>query len=216
MRWLTSVVGAIALLASVSAAQAASIITNGSFEAGTLSNPFSTVGAGDPAITDWSVDSGSVDYIGNYWQAQDGTRSLDMSGGGAGAISQTFGTQAGQQYQVSFYVAANPDGPPPTKLLTSSVTSGSDTLASVTVGSLQAGSTHSVMGWVLVAYAFVADSSTATLSFVSQALTPFGPALDNVSVSAVPIPPALILFGTAIVGVAALSRRRSRKPAGLA
>lgn len=215
MRWIASVVGAVVLLAGVSAAQAASF-TNGSFEAGTLNNPFSTVGAGSPAITGWSVDSGSVDYIGNYWQPQEGSRSLDMSGNGAGSISQSFDTVLGQQYQVSFYVAANPDGPPAQKFLDSLVTSVSGTLGSVTVSSLQAGSTHAVMGWVLVAYSFVADSNAATLSFVSQALTPFGPALDNVSVSAVPIPPALILFGTAIVGVAALSRRRSRKPAGLA
>lgn len=215
MRWLTSVVGAVALLASVSVAQAASF-TNGSFEAGTLSNPFSTIGAGSSSITSWSVDSGSVDYIGSYWQPQEGSRSLDMSGSGAGSISQSFDTVNGWQYEVSFYVAANPDGPPAEKFLDSIVTGVSGNLGSLTVSSLQTNSTHAAMDWVLFTYSFVADSTTATLSFVSQALSAYGPALDNVSVSAIPIPPALILFGTAIVGVAALSRRRSWKSAAVA
>src|SRR2546421_3026708 len=58
-------------------------VVNGSFETG-ATPPFG--GAFIPApdstsIPGWTVQSGSVDYIGSdTWQAADGSRSLDMSG----------------------------------------------------------------------------------------------------------------------------------------
>src|SRR5258706_10464977 len=75
---------AFALVASMSLAGstfAVTGITNGSFEDGTPSaNPFDTVLAGDPAIAPWTVDSGSIDWIGSYWPASDGLRSIDLNG----------------------------------------------------------------------------------------------------------------------------------------
>ena len=44
-----------------------------------------------------------------------------MSGLGAGSISQDFATTPGQVYNVSFYMAANPDGGPDAKGLRSTV-----------------------------------------------------------------------------------------------
>lgn len=213
MRWFTSIAAAAVLFASVGAAQAASLITNGSFETGTVSNPFSTLSAGSGDLSDWSIDSGSIDYIGNYWQPQDGSRSLDMSGLGAGAISQSFATAAGQQYEVSFYIAANPDGPPPVKYLESYVTGGSGTIVSVAVPFPQVASTKTNMNWVPVVYSFFADSATTTLHFLSLVSTPYGPALDNVSVSAVPLPAALPLLASGLLGLGLISRRRRRSAA---
>ena len=58
-------------------------IINGSFETGIAisPDPFKTLNATDStSIAGWTVTSGSIDYIGSYWTAQDGGRSLDMNG----------------------------------------------------------------------------------------------------------------------------------------
>ena len=111
--WAAGIVvfGGLALGAGNSA-QAASF-TNGSFELGTDPGSFSTVFQGDGAtITGWLVggpSGASVDYIGSYWEAADGSRSVDLSGTSDypdglikwGEISQTFDTISGQTYRVS-------------------------------------------------------------------------------------------------------------------
>src|SRR5262245_54069854 len=88
----------------------AAAFTNGSFETGTNPGVFTTLASGSTAITGWMVSAGTIDYIGTYWTASDGVRSLDMSGNGPGAITQTFDTVPNQQYQVIFDLAGNPDG----------------------------------------------------------------------------------------------------------
>ena len=69
---------------------------NGSFENGPIiNNGFITLYAGSTEIPGWTVDSGSIDLIGDYWTASDGSRSIDLNGDGLGAISQTFDTISG-------------------------------------------------------------------------------------------------------------------------
>jgi len=85
---------------------------------------FEQLNAGDISLDGWTVDSGSVDWIGTYWVAQDGSKSIDMSGTDAGAISQTFATTIGNTYTVSFYLSGNPAGPPTVKTLDVSATGG--------------------------------------------------------------------------------------------
>lgn len=91
---------------ATSSAQAA-LVKNGSFENGILVQPFSTLNVGSTAVTDWTVTNtstttsgGQVDYIGNYWQAADGVRSLDLSGNSAGGIQQKIATVIGQEHFV--------------------------------------------------------------------------------------------------------------------
>ncbi len=100
----------------VDTAHAVSVV-NGSFELGTdPGGSFLTVNAGESSITGWTVDSGSVDYIGGYWAASDGLRSIDMNGLTTGSISQTItGLTIGQQYRVSFDLAGNTDFGPTVK-----------------------------------------------------------------------------------------------------
>ena len=56
-------------------------------------------------------------------------------------------------------------------------------------------------------------------SFAISGLTGTGEGLSNIvalSLTAVPVPPALLLFGTALAGMGFLGRRRNRKSASLA
>src|SRR5665647_2987472 len=100
---LAGIVTGVMLVGIINVANA-NLFTNGSFEDGTYvdNGGFQTLNAGSSAISGWIV-SGSVDWIGSYWKASNGTRSLDMSGFmQQGAISQTFDTTVGQKYLVTF------------------------------------------------------------------------------------------------------------------
>lgn len=198
---------AVATVLLAGAAQA-SIVTNGSFELpGTFVGGFTTYGTGSTAITGWTVGSGSVDLINTYWQAADGSYSLDMSGGSAGSIWQTIGgLVAGEHYILSFALAGNPDQGS-VKSLTAEVgaTSGTYTFDST-------GKSHGAMGWTTETLAFTATGSTELLRFTSNTNTAYGPALDNVSVALapVPLPAGAAAMGGAFGLLALLRRRRAR------
>jgi choice-of-anchor C domain-containing protein len=184
-------------------------ITNGSFETGTAPGSFHEVGTGGTDITGWTVDSGSVDYIGNYWASSNGSRSLDMSGSSAGQISQTIsGLTNGQEYKVTFDIAGNPDGAPASKDLQVSADGFSGLYSFNTTGH----STGSVaaMGWSTQTFFFVASGTSATLAFLSLTGGSFGAALDNVTIAATPIPGAILLFGSALGGMGFLGYRRKK------
>jgi len=198
---------AVALAASAGVS-ASSLIQNGSFETATFDpGGFATLSAGDTRLTGWTIGGVSIDYIGTYWQASDGDRSLDMSGLGAGSVSQMVALTANQSYLLSFDMAGNPDNAPVVKSLEVKISNGTDFAQTFTFDTT--GQTKSAMGWVTYGINFVAASPTDyTFTFTSLDSEPYGPALDNVSLTAVPLPPAAILFGSAIVGVSLLGRRR--------
>jgi choice-of-anchor C domain-containing protein len=165
-------------LAGVSAAAGPTIV-NGSFETGTDPVVFTQLSAVNSAsITGWTVSSGTVDYIGTYWQAADGVRSLDLSGSGVGAVQQTFVTTVGTSYRVTFSMSGNPEGGTGTKTMTAS-TGGTPIAFSYEVG---AGNTRVDMKWTNKSFLFTATAATTTLTFTSTTNTVFGPALDNVRV----------------------------------
>jgi choice-of-anchor C domain-containing protein len=159
-------------------------LTNGSFEDGTYANPpsgFQQVNAGDPSILGWTVDAGSIDWIGTYWPAAAPDMSIDMSGAVAGTLSQTFETTIGNTYTVSFALSGNPAGPPTVKMLDVTATGG--TPASYTYDVVASGNSLTDMKWTTETYEFLATSDSTTLSFISKTDTPFGPAIDNVVVT---------------------------------
>jgi choice-of-anchor C domain-containing protein len=187
--------------------------TNGSFETGTNPGSYTTVvGSNSAAIASWTVPSGgSVDYIGSYWQAADGSRSIDLNGSNVGSIQQTFDTIAGQAYQAAFSMSGNPDGGLGTKTMLVGATGNVSQAFSFTVGPSQ---THANMNWTSMLYSFVATGASTTLSFASTTASQpfFGPALDNVSVTAaaVPEPASLALWGGMSALGAAFGWRRRR------
>ncbi|MCA2694415.1 MULTISPECIES: choice-of-anchor C family protein [unclassified Microcystis] len=180
--------------------QAANLIQNGSFETATV-NPgsFLQLDAVSTAITGWTVSQGTIDYIGTYWQASEGSRNLDLSGANAGGIQQTFNTTVGETYRVTFDLAGNTDYSPTIKEMRVSAGGNSaDFSFDIT------GKSRSNMGWVSKSWGFTATGTTTTLSFLNLVDTPYGPALDNVSVIALSPPPTSIPEPSSVLGLLSL------------
>jgi len=174
-----AVVASLVLAGSALAAFAGA--TNGSFESGTNApaSGYRTLTAPSTDLTGWTVTTGSIDWIGDHWQAAAGSRSLDLSGSNAGAISQTLVTTIGKTYVVSFWLAGNPDGAPAVKTLTVSATGAPP----VTYTFDTTGRSRASMGWTEKGQSFVATSTSTVLTFTSTTASNAGPALDNVVVT---------------------------------
>lgn len=210
---------AIASLWTVAAhAAAINTFTNGSFEVGTdPGDSFIEINAPDlKTISGWTVDSGSIDYIGTYWQAAEGSRSIDLSGSGPGRISQTFFTTPGQTYVVTFSIAGNPEGAPAVKELNAEVNSVVTSDVADPLFSFNAsGKTKSNMGWTDVSFTFV-GSGQDNLSFAENSPGAYGAALDNVRVGTVPLPASAPMFGAALLVLGGLGYAAKRKAAAAA
>ena len=195
--------------ASLGTATSAQTVQNGSFETGAIDpGVFTTLGAGSTTINGWTVTPSSIDYIGTYWGAQDGSRSIDLSGNAPGGVSQVItGLTTGALYQVDFFLGGNYDGPPtPDKTLDVSAAGTTSGFIYSAPSATQTG----FSGWTGYSFRFVATGASETLNFQSTTTgSPYGPALDNVSLARVPEPAtwALMIMGFGAVG-GALRRRK--------
>jgi choice-of-anchor C domain-containing protein len=209
LRWKMVATAVVSGLLATPASAALNLVSNGSFELGSNPGTFSTLGVGSPGLTDWTIAGGTIDYIGSYWQASDGVRSVDLAGNAPGTISQTIsGLTTGMRYLVSFDLAGNPDGPPPIKNVDVTI-NGSTSGFAFPVGS----NTRASMGWQPYSFTFFASGTSTVLSFAASNQAPgfFGAALDNVSVSsAVPEPATWAMMLTGFFGLGLLARRRRR------
>lgn len=207
------------LLATYSNANA-NLITNGGFESGNLSGgvaggfgPFLTFAAGSTAIDGWVIGAGGV----NLWTDYKGTGNhvIDIIADIPdvdGSLSQTFSTVANQQYIITFDLSGsnNPDLTSvnnPIKEMDVSVL-GSDSTSVLTVITL----IENTSGWngdfIPISFDFVADGSQSTIEFLGFNSGWNGFYIDNVNISAVPIPAAVWLFGSGLIGVIGLARRK--------
>jgi len=187
-------------------------INNGSFEDGTdPGGGYITLFAGDTGVTGWSIDTQNIDYIGGYWQASNGVRSIDLNGSSGGdpssAISQTLTTIKGLTYQITFDMSGNPDGGTGSKFMTVTTDSGSSHQYEYVVTSENS---KENMRWESNTFYFTATGTSTTLTFTSNTEGFFGPALDNLAIDNITAQICHRDFGkpkekTLIVGVSAIA-----------
>ena len=186
-----SMVGAaLAVVASVALAGSALAagFTNGSFENAGFADQgggVDTLVAGSTALSPWTVGGGGVDWISTYWNAEEGSYSLDMNAATAGSVSQTFGTVAGATYFVGFWLSGNPACGSGTKTLTVQATGGSSASYSYDVTTNYNSSQYPfTITYKDQGYTFTASGTSTTLTFTGDPNAGYcGPVLDNVSVT---------------------------------
>lgn len=157
----------------------ANLIKNGGFEEGKDPGPFTAIGIGLSDISQWEITKGTVDYIGGYFDCHSGKRCLDMDGTpGPGAIQQTFQTNPGARYRVTFAMEANRQGPPPVKKLKVSAAEQSKVFSF---------NVNKDKTWKMVQWEFTAKTDKTTLSFTSLSKKGnlCGALMDDVSVNLV-------------------------------
>lgn len=216
------------LALGVAASLRANLLANSSFEtvAGTCPSPGSGFYSvfpppGTQCITGWDVVSEDVHYMGTFWQAADGIRSIDLDGavGSSGGVQQAFPTVAGATYLVTFFMAGNPLNSPAVKPMRVSADGQSAEFTfNVT------GKTLANMGWTQQTWTFVADDQNAALTFQSLTqerglLEGWGPVLDNVSVvevgdTSIPEPGTWFIVTSGILSLSLLRSRQNRRISG--
>lgn len=213
--WLAPLI----LIATASSANA-SLLVNGNFEFGNLTGgvpggfgPFLTFDEGSSGLEGWTVGPGGV----NLWTDYNGTGNhvIDIIGDtvdGGGSLSQSFATIVGQQYTITFDLsgADNPDLTDfnnPIKEMDVTVF-GSDSVSVIAQSSF----VEDTSGWdgafMEISLSFVADGSVSTLEFYGFNSGWNGFYIDNVDVSAVPIPAALWMFSAALVSLVRCAKKR--------
>jgi len=158
------------ILAFVSSLAAAQAFQNGSFEVG---NPgpgpcFATLPAGDTRISGWTVIDGNVDWYGPSCSIlpSDGLNSLDLVGDQTiGGIQQTFDTNPGQVYTISFDLNGNYGAGPAIKPLT--VTIGAD-VHNFTFDTTGESAANFRSRYQTETISYTATGTSTTISFVSD------------------------------------------------
>lgn len=205
-----------ALLGPVSAH--ANLISNGSFKSPVITTIwYEDYGAntgdpnyGGPTIPDWTITTNNVDIVSDLSStplAADGNQYLDLVGtGSTGGISQSFNTTLGQTYSLSFDYGNNPWS-----------TSTASALINVLVGGLTTTITHdtsttSVINWTPFFATFVGTGDPMMLSFVnSVGGNNGGVLLDNISVTATPLPSTWTMLIAGFLGLGFFAYRGSKK-----
>lgn len=170
------------LLLHLQAAEA-NLIADGSFESVFPGDLYRSYSAGS-SLGAWTVESGTVEAVGRYWQAADGETSLDLNGvfDLRGTIRQTVATSRGQEYQLSFKLAGNPDSQDDTPKRVRVWWDG------VILAELEfdiRGRSRTDMGWNAHEFRVTATQDLTALRFESLQAGFLGPALDDVRLTSV-------------------------------
>lgn len=193
---------AAAAVAAGSAAHA-SLITNGSFEEAQLAGPSR---ANINSLTDWGAAGGfmlleqGINAVSGI-PAHTGTQFVSMGHSGAfgDTLFQSFPTDPGQSYVVSFYLASIQGSQ--AQELEASIT---DTASTIVLTTSTASVANAADGWQEHTFSFTATGATSQLTLVhTVGGTSANIALDSVSV-VVPTPASAL----ALIGLAGIRRRR--------
>lgn len=192
------------LLASFSSH--AGLIINGDFESHTL-NKNSWTWLNSSLFDGWGGSNIEIWHALQGVEAVSGKHFIELNadGGNSGdwSIFQSFATEIGQQYQLSFYYRARTGNSERFKVSLANM----DWLLS----------DHTTAGWTPFSNTFIATANNTTLRFTSQNKGTYGNFIDAVQVSALPVtsqvpePATLAAFGLGLLGLVAGRRLRQRK-----
>lgn len=204
-----------------SAGASANLVQNGSFEnlkgSQTLTNTyFEAVSSGSNRIKNWKVSAASGKSVDSVREgtvasaldwAQDGQYAIDMAGTpGPGKITQKIkGADDGQAYLLSFWTSSNGTAGKTMDVLWNGVKQGATIVTAFAQGT-----------WVQHQFTVYGTAGVETLRFKGLTSGTNGVLLDNVSLTAVPLPPAIILFGSVLFGFATMARKRRAGESALA
>ncbi len=195
-------------------AQAPNIVQNGGFETPAVVNAstFDTKPAGSTKLTPWVIGGQAIDHIKGYWQPAAGTQSIDLDGNtNAGSIAQVLTTEVGRSYLLKFKYSGNPDrGTKIPKMTVRWAANPNGTPTLQKQYSFSTANSKSNMKWVQAQETVVATTTSTKLSFTSDDNSPYGIALDDISVTLLPLPlatPALVrVYSTGSNGAYVIGR----------
>lgn len=205
----TAVIGTAAIglsVGSVQSAQAASIVTNGGFEAPQLSSGSFQLPSSIPG---WTIETGPSFEVQNNIAGSpfEGNQFIELDSSGVTKFYQNLITEVGQQYLLTFAFSPRP-GVPDNRL---NVEWGGSLVASLSANGLGLSNTS----WTTYSTLLTATNNVTRLSFgnLNELSNSLGSYLDAVSVTSVPapVPTPALLPGLIGMGVAALRKRRQKQ-----
>jgi hypothetical protein len=202
-------------------ASAATLVANGSFEQGTFTGgPAGSqlVQPGDTAISNWTVSGAPATWYqdGNNLNQialtpHTGSFGLNLGDGSVRfvTVSQTISLLPFQEYRLSYWVGNYSANNGPVSVIADVRDGTSNTI--IFSETVTAPATNQPGTWQQYTFDFIPDGTSNTISFTEGANGPSYVGLDDVSVTATPIPSALPLFATGIGALGLLGWRRRRK-----
>ena len=132
--------------------------------------------------TQWTLESGSVNCVGTFWQTADGSFLMELNGTDPGTIYQDLATQCGRNYTIRFAYAGDPA---PMGECAPGIKTFNVSWDGTQIGSLQfdtTGKDFNHMGWQYYHADVTASGNLTRLRFQSTTQGQCGPALDDVRV----------------------------------